>query len=86
MTVEQKEDAMAAVKQWLFPILFAGVISLIQYQYSGIHTDIKELKKNVQELVTLHAVYNRDLDYIQKDLENLKKRVDRIEENKKPGQ
>jgi len=86
MTTAEKEDAMQAVRAWLFPMLFTGVISLLQYQYSGIHSDIKDLKKIVQELVTLQAVYNRDLDYLQKDVDALRKRLDRIEDNKKPGQ
>lgn len=81
MTNEQKDDAMQSVKNWLFPILFSGMLGLIQFQYAGITNDIKELKTTMQSVLTMQAVYTRDVDYLQKEIDAIKKRIEKFEEN-----
>jgi hypothetical protein len=82
MTTQQKDDAMQAVKNWLFPVMFSGMLGLIQYQYAGITNDIKELKTTMQSVLTMQAVYTRDVTYLQKEIDAIKKRIEKFEETK----
>lgn len=82
MTNEQKDDAMQSVKNWLFPLLVSGMLGLIQFQYAGITNDIKELKTTMQSVLTMQAVYTRDVAYQQKEIEAIKKRLEKMEETK----
>lgn len=82
MTTQQKDDAMQSVKNWLFPILFSGMLGLIQFQYAGITNDIKELKTTMQTVLTMQAVYTRDVTYLQKEIDFIKKRIEKFEETK----
>lgn len=69
MTAAQKENLIESLKAWVFPIVLAGLMALVQMQYSNIVTDLKEVKVFIQKSDRNQALYEREFQYLQKKIE-----------------
>lgn len=69
MTATTKDNIVSGIERWIAPILIALVGFFAQLQLSDIRSDQKEIKAFIVEAKAQNAVLQRDIQYLQKKVE-----------------
>lgn len=80
MTAATKDNIVSGIERWIAPILIALVGFFAQLQLSDIRSDQKEIKAFIVETKAQNAVLQRDVEYLQKKIDEHEKWLDDLDQ------
>lgn len=69
------------IKAWLFPLLLAGLGTMLQLQYSAISADMKDMKLKLEKMDKDQALSAREFNYIDKKLTEHEKWLEQLDDH-----
>lgn len=78
-TTENGGNILDSIKAWVFPLLLAAFGGLLQLQYNSIVSDMKEIKAFIQKSDRDHALYERDILYLTKKIEEHERWLEEVD-------
>lgn len=72
-------NVMSVLLQWITPILVGLLAFFAQVQYADIRTELKELKAYASDMKAGYAVQVREIQYLQKKLEDHERWLEDLE-------
>ncbi|MBX2927004.1 MAG: hypothetical protein KF852_04150 [Saprospiraceae bacterium] len=79
-TQQQTHNVIDTIKSWLFPLLLAGLGTMVQLQYNSISADMKDMKLKLEKMDKDQALSAREFNYIDKKLNEHERWLEQLDD------